>query len=125
MKEVPFANKEDHAVHIGNKMVPPHETRMVDPSMLPNAHESHGRVAPETPSDPLLDILDGTIAEITEALPGLSDEELNRLEQAEKDGNTRKGVEKAIAEERLTRASLDQNDDDSDDDGDNPDTDAD
>jgi len=104
MKEIPFTNNDDHAVHIGNKMVPPHETRMVDPSMLPDAHE--GNEAPEQQApDPLLSILDGSVADVAEALPGLSDEEIDTLEQAELDGKARKGVEQAIAEVRLTRAS--------------------
>jgi len=110
MKEIPFTNSEDHAVHIGNKMVPAHETRMVDPSMLPDAHESNTDENTAAPSNPLLEILDGNVAEVAEALPGLSDAELDMVEQAEADGNTRKGVEKAITEERLRRAAADDPD---------------
>jgi len=107
MQEIPFTNDEDHAVHIGNKTVPAHETRMVDPSMLPTAHEGNEQAEPEAQSDPLLDILDGNIAEITEALPGLSDDELDLIEQAEVVASNRQGVSKAIAEERLNRAEGD------------------
>ena len=107
MKEVHFTNREDHAVHIGNKMIPPGTTRMVDASMLPDAHKQIDPHDTPAPSNPLLAILEGNVAEVTEALAGLSDEELDIIEQAEKAGNTRKGVEKAITEERLTRASAD------------------
>lgn len=63
-------------------------------------------VAPATdPHAELLAILDGKVAEVLAALPGLSLAQIDVLEQAEQDGNTRKGVMEGIAAERLRRAS--------------------
>lgn len=45
-----------------------------------------------------LSILDGTVSEVSSALPGLPREALEELKQAEDNGNTRKGVIKAIDE---------------------------
>jgi hypothetical protein len=53
----------------------------------------------------LLVLLDLTIPKITERLPGLSEEELDTIEAAEKAGKTRAGVINAIAEVRLERAA--------------------
>jgi len=106
MRHIPITNNTDHAKYYGRFRVAPGETRIIDAAELPpHLQEPEATQAePEAPHDPLLDILDGNITEIAEALPGLSEDELNQLEQAERDGNTRKGVEKAIAEERLVRA---------------------
>jgi len=106
MNEIAYHNDKDHAVHIGNKTIMPGATRMVDESMLPNAHEQPKTETPE--SEPTL--IDGTVPEITAGLPGLSDEELAQLEADEEEGNTRKGVMKAIAEEKLARADANQTD---------------
>jgi len=108
MKEIAYHNDKDHAVHIGGKTIMPGNTRMVDASMLPNAHE---RAEDEAHvSEPTL--LDGTVAEIAAALPGLSNEELAQLEEDEESGNTRKGVMKVIAEENLARADQKKKDED-------------
>ncbi len=101
MKEVPYHNDSETIKHIGGKMIRPGETRMVDASMLPNAHERNEQAEAKS-SEPTL--IDGTVAQITAALPGLSDEELAELKAAEEAGNTRKGVMNAIAEEELRRA---------------------
>ena len=105
MKEYPFHNKTDHAVHIGGKTIYPGETRPVDASLLHSAHEGEGSKAKVTTQDTLLDILDGNVGQVAEALAGLSSEELDTLEAAEEAGNTRKGVMNAIAEARLALAS--------------------
>ena len=121
MEEHPFHNKKDHAVHIGGKVIHPGETRMVDASLLHSAHEGEDKATEAKQQDPLLDILDGDVGQVSDALAGLSSDELDALESAEEKGNTRKGVLKAIAEARLTLAS----DEGGDTEADNPDEDGD
>ena len=54
--------------------------------------------------DTVLALLDGSVRDVSAALPDLSDEDLARLKQSEEAGKTRKGVMQAIAEEALKRA---------------------
>lgn len=63
------------------------------------------RVRQAANPDTLLDLLDENVATVTEALPACTPEDLDRLEAAETEGKTRKGVLEAIAAERLRRAS--------------------
>ncbi|MBK7011927.1 MAG: hypothetical protein IPH43_04070 [Xanthomonadales bacterium] len=56
--------------------------------------------------DPLLDLLDGSVADVVGKLTSVSALGLDQLEAAEKDGKTRKGVLTGLTEERLRRASF-------------------
>jgi len=107
MKEVPFTNDKKHIVYVGSKSIPPGETRMVDESMLFDAHGKDNGVNVDQPpmgDDPLLSLLDQSISEVVDALPSLSDQDIDQLESAENNGKTRKGILEAIAKERLRRA---------------------
>jgi hypothetical protein len=103
MNEAPFKNNEKETVFIAGKMIPPGETRFIPANMVPGYTGTE--VAPVEVSDPLLDHLDKSIAEIAELFPLFTDEELDRLEQAEDNGLTRKGLKAAFAEERLERSA--------------------
>lgn len=46
----------------------------------------------KSPDAEILAILNGTIAEIVQALPGLTDEDFDAVVRAEKNGKTRKGL---------------------------------
>lgn len=62
--------------------------------------------AADTPNDALLDLIGGTVAVVAAALPGLTDDELARLNdlELEKGDFARKGVLSAIAAEQSKRA---------------------
>lgn len=102
MKEIPYTNTKPHAVTIGTKTIAPGDTRMVDETLV----RATGRTpaVDEAPSDPLLEALDDSIANIAAKLPEFSDDELERLIQGEADGKTRKGLMSAFEEEKLRRA---------------------
>lgn len=102
MKQVHYHNTTDAPVYIGGVLIAPGAARLVDARLVPGAAEVQD-TTPET--DPLLDLLDGSVGEVVGKLEGLSDEELTQLETAETDGKTRKGVLAGITEERLRRAS--------------------
>lgn len=120
MEQVAFTNDTKKTIHIGPKSVRPGETREVDPSMIPAKLKSkaHGLVekndqASEPELNPVLLILDGTVADVLKAIAEknndgsykYSTDDLSALEQAEQAGNTRKGVIEGLTEERLARAN--------------------
>lgn len=102
MEKVHYHNTSDAPVFIGGVSIAPGAARLVDARLVPGA-----AVAIEEPAavGSLLDVLDGSVAEVVEALEGLSDDELDALEAAETAGKTRKGVLGGIAEARLRRAA--------------------
>ena len=110
-KLVAFTNDTKKIIHIGNKTIWPGSTREVDETLLPNFKAPEKVEEPE--ADPLLDLLDNSIPIIVEAItardengaPTITDEGLAKLKAAEEDGNTRKGLMSAIAEEELGRAN--------------------
>lgn len=102
---VAISNDGETNRYVAGTCIPPGETRHFSPDQVPG-HRVHSvsESAPPTP-DPVLAILDGSVPEVAAALGELSIEDIDRLEQAEQDGKTRKGVLKVIAEERLRRAA--------------------
>lgn len=104
---VPYSNRTARAVHIGSVIVRPGETRMVDPRLVKGHTPAKPAAAP--PPDPnieLLTLLASNTAQITAALPDLSDDQLAALDAAEQAAEKpRKGVVEAIAAERLGRAA--------------------
>jgi hypothetical protein len=106
MKKVPFTNNGETTVHIDGKRIEPRQTRDVDPSKIPEKLRKTEADLPEAkPVDDITRILDNTIPEIEQLLPGLSDEELAAIKAAEEAGKTRAGLMKAIGEEELMRAN--------------------
>lgn len=101
MKEVPYTNTSAHARTIGNKTIAPGETRMVDETLLGPRAAAESEPEPE---NPLLEMLDGSVAGIVERLPEVSDDELEQLIQTEADGKARKTLMAEIEEEKLRRA---------------------
>lgn len=105
MQKVSYTNTGKTAQHIGPVCVMPGDTREVDPRDLPDYRPEPAAAPATDPHAELLAILDGKVADVLAALPGLSLAQIDVLEQAEQDGNTRKGVMEGIAAERLRRAS--------------------
>ena len=108
MKQVPITNTSSANLHIAGVVIRPGSSRMVDaalvpPDLLPDEAQ------PEEPASDGTDALDalllGSVLEITKALPGLSDDDLTRINSREGVGKKRKGVFDAIAHERLRRAA--------------------
>lgn len=100
--QVPYTNTKDQPVSIGGKRINPGETRSVEQTFIPGYQPA---AAPgPAPRDPVLEILDDSINNIVPKLPELSEEDFARVRQAEADGKSRSGLEKAFEEEALRRA---------------------
>lgn len=107
MKKTPFTNSGDHPVYAGGVLVRPGETRMVDPSTVDGLSTA---AEPEAPAasgqtNSVLKLLDQSIPKVLEALPELSDADLEAVRAAEQDGKTRKGVLEAIEALRIERVA--------------------
>lgn len=105
--KIPVTNNGAMAMYVAGLMIPPGETRHFNPDQVPDhLRPAAAEPEPETPGDPLADLIKGTVKEIAAAIPGLSDEDLSRLGDLEQGegGAARKGVLSAIAEEILKRA---------------------
>jgi hypothetical protein len=100
MEKKPFHNALAVVAYIGGVMIPAGATRLVDAQFVPDAPAEAG----PAPADPILELLDNNVGHVVEALPGLSDEDLDKVEAAENAGKTRKGVLEGIAADRLRRA---------------------
>lgn len=99
---VAVTNDKAHTIHRNGVAILPGETRHFPAPPKPVA------AAPTAdPDAELLAILDRKVSDVVAALPDLTLAQIDRLEQAEQDGNTRKGVMEGIAAERLRRASSD------------------
>lgn len=105
MKRIPYTNTTDAPAYVAGILIQPGETRMVEALQLAKpAPMPAAAPAPDAPPPVLLDILDGSVKDITSALPQLSAEQLDELETAEQNGKTRKGVLEAIAAARIELA---------------------
>lgn len=99
MKMKPFTNDTDRIIYLGNATIPPGQTRDVEETLHPDfAAEPKGPAETEA-ADPLIELLKGTVATVSAGIEGLSVDELNQLADAERDGQNRKGVLGAIAEQ--------------------------
>ena len=107
MAEIPVKNSGKNPLPVAGRLILPGETRFIEeqevpPHLRPNAPEP---AKAEPPADPIKALLKGKVPEIVEAIPNLSDEQLDQVEQAESaKKNPRIGVVNAIAVEKLKRA---------------------
>ena len=106
MKQLPYCNDQPHAVFVGAVMIPPGHTRLVDAALLPQPEAEPA--PPSQPVDPLVELLKGNVAQVVDAIPGLSIEDLTRLGDLEQIGGQRKGVLGAIAARLLDESSQQQ-----------------
>lgn len=107
MKRIPYTNDGDTAKYVAGILIPPGETRLVDALQVsaPVPMDDAPEAPPPVPTeDVLVAILDGSVKDITEALPALTLEQLDTLELAEQGGKTRKGVIEALAAARIALA---------------------
>jgi len=109
MARIPYTNTTAVTQHVDGKTIRPGETRDVDEFQIPSYQAAPAAEA--EPGDPVLDILDHNVKAIVEMLPGLSDEDLAELMQAEENGKTRQTLMSAFEAEALARASQRQDDD--------------
>lgn len=111
LKNCPVHNNTKMPIYVGADMIPPGETRHFYLSDVPE----HLRPVKETPpaaeaKDALAELSAKPANDILAAIPGLSDEDLTRLEDLEyarrvkNNPATRKAVLAAIEEVRLRRA---------------------
>ena len=106
MKQLPYYNDQPHAIFVGAVMIPPGHTRLVDAALLPQPEAEPA--PPSQPADPLVELLKGNVAQVVDAIPGLSIEDLTRLGDLEQTGGQRKGVLGAIAARLLDESSQQQ-----------------
>lgn len=110
MREVPVKNTGKTNLHIAGVVIVPGETKVLPASMVPEKFLPKSAAAEKSdappPANAVADLLKGTVAKVSEALPGLSVEDLDAIETTEAAGAQRKGVLEAIAAERLRRVAL-------------------
>lgn len=96
-------NTTPNAMYVGNSMIPPGEGRMVEVSDVATEPEAE---APGPSIDELVtELLKGTVAKVSEALPGLTHEALDRAELLEAEGANRTTLLAAIGAEKLHRSN--------------------
>lgn len=104
MKKVVYTNTTGARKTVGGMAVAAGESVLIDERDHPEFKPAPAQRPTKAPTDPVLELLDKPIAEIVKQLPSLTDEQFDQLQQAEKDGKTRKGLLKAFDEEYLRRA---------------------
>lgn len=116
MNEIPVTNHGTTSLSVGSAVVLPGETKHFPAHLVPihlradAQPEAPPADEPDTERLALDEILEHNVTQITEMLPALSLGELDDLEIAETEGKARKGLLSAIVEERLRRASTDDQD---------------
>lgn len=108
MALVPYTNTGINNAHIGGKVIEPGETREVDETLIPGYGQpvAEAENAEDIPN-PFVDILAGSVKEVTAALVDLELglEQLDELEALETSAEKpRKGVLEAIDNRRLELA---------------------
>lgn len=107
-KRIPVTNNTAMPLYVGSNLVPPGETRDFPESQVPPHLRPAEEATPEeeTQTDPLAELLAGSVKDIAEQIGDLSDEDLARLGDLEqlKGDTARKTLLSAIAEETLKRA---------------------
>lgn len=104
MQKVPFTNTGTSFRFVGGQMVAPGETIYVSQYDHPGYKAPAPEAVKEDTTDPVLDRLDQKVDDIVAQLPELSDDDFERLRQAEQDGKTRSTLMKAFEAEALRRA---------------------
>lgn len=103
MAKVAYTNPTGGYQHVGNKTIPPFETREIEETDHPNYQAPDKK--PEQPRrPPLLSLLDNSVKDIVAEFPNLSDDELAALEEAEGNDKPRTTLMAAFKAERLQRA---------------------
>lgn len=107
MEKVPHFNDSDQVAFVGGVLIPPRDTRDVDPTLLPGyALSTADDVASPTGPQHIVDVLlQKSAAEILAAIPTLAPEDLEQLGEREQQGAARKEILAALAERLLTLAS--------------------
>lgn len=114
MALVAYTNTGDNNIHIGGKVIAPGETREVDETLVPGYGQALEQVVDadqnslDDETEALLAILAGKVAEVVAALPALSVEQLDALENLETEAEKpRKSILKDIEARRLALAEQD------------------
>lgn len=109
MKTEHFTNETKNFMHVGGVTIPPGETREVDAVLLPGGSQDDA-LEPAVPLDPLAQLMNGSVAAITAALPTLSNADLARATELEEAGVARKSMLAALSVENLRRVAASQQD---------------
>ncbi len=108
-KRIPVTNNTKMNMHVGSNIVPPGETRDFPESQVPHhfrpVEKAEEAPAPAPQTDPLAELLNGTVKAVTAALPAMADADIERLGELEQAGQARKGVLGSIADVLLNRAA--------------------
>lgn len=96
-------NNTPNTMYVGNAAIPPGEGRIVEVADAVKAPEPPE--AGPSVDELVTELLKGTVAKVTEALPGLTHEALDRAELLERDGANRTTLLTAIGAEKLKRSN--------------------
>jgi len=99
----PYTNHSSKTATIGTRRLEPGQTRLVEETMIPGF--AVPPAPPERPIDDLAELLEGSVKQVTESLPGLDQDQLDRVRNLESGGKQRKGVLNAIEEQVIERAA--------------------
>jgi len=106
--KVPFFNDSAHYRTVGTVLIPPHEVREVDATLLPDYQPDTPFAEPTLPR-PIVDVLlEGGQSTLLASLPVLALEDLELLGEREQQGAARTAVLGAISEQLLSRAAATQ-----------------
>ncbi len=108
MDNVVIENTGSGVMHVAGQMIPPGEMRIFAASQVPpHMRPQEVPAEPLAPSEAevLAQMLGHSVPQVTELLPSLAADDLNRLEVAELAGKARKSLLEAVGAERLRRAA--------------------
>jgi hypothetical protein len=109
-KMIPVRNNGKMPMYVNSVMIPAGETHIFPEHQVPEHLRQPEKVEQAVIENPLQALLGNPIKQVTAALAGLSDDQLDELELLEVAGDDRAGMAKAFQEERLRRADLSLND---------------
>jgi len=103
--KIPVSNNTAMSIYVGAAMIPPGETRHFDEEMVPHhLRPAAEEAAAEPEVEPFAALLGHGVKDIAAALPTMETAEIEKLGELEQQGQARKTLLSAIAEELLTRA---------------------
>ncbi len=102
---IAYTNPHAHTEYIGGVMIPPGETREIDPTHHPEYRAPDAQYAADAPQHIVDVLLAGDVATLLAHVPALGVDDLQELSDREQAGPRRENVLSALAEQLLTLAS--------------------
>lgn len=104
----PVTNHGKTFMTVGNAVIPPGETRMVEAHLVPPDQQPEAvEATTPPPADAIAELAKANVGKIIAAIPTLTLFDLDELDAYEQSGKNRKSVLEAIALERLGREPAD------------------